>query len=331
MTYSSRIKEAKGQKSMIITVTFNPAIDKTAYVDNLVVGGLNRLEHVIADVGGKGVNVSKTIQQLQGATIATGFLGGSAGQFILNNLNDLGIQTDFIEVEGQTRTNLKVLNQNMELTELNEPGPIVTDQDIEKLIDRILTIAKQDPDQTWVVLSGNVGPGVNKDIYQNLISRFQQENIKTILDADGELFKNGVKAKPYFIKPNCFELSQYFGVEEELSNEKVIELASTFLNDQTKLVVVSMGIEGSIFLTADEVILAKALTIDYRSAVGAGDAMVAAIAWGLEQNMSLDDLVSWSVATSAGACMSEGTSPASRQVIEQLKPRVEATKWQKIK
>lgn len=314
---------------MIITVTFNPAIDKTAYVDNLVVGGLNRLEHVISDAGGKGVNVSKTIQALGGTTIATGFLGGNAGQFILDSLNNLGIQTDFIEVDGQTRTNLKVLNQNMELTELNEPGPVVTKKDIEKLVESILNLAKQDPDHTWVVLSGNVGPGVNKDIYQNLITRFHQNKIKTIMDADGELFKNGIKAKPYFIKPNRFELSQYFGVDENMTNEKVIELASTFLNDQTKLVVVSMGMDGSIFLTQDEVIIAKALKIDYRSAVGAGDAMVAAIAWGLEQNMNLDDLVAWSVATSAGACMSKGTAPASRQVIEELKTRVEITKWGK--
>lgn len=316
---------------MIVTVTFNPAVDKTARVDNLVVGGLNRLDHVISDAGGKGVNVSKTIQELQGNTIATGFLGGNAGQFILESLNNLGIQTEFIEVNGQTRTNLKVLNQNMELTELNEPGPVVTDQDIEKLIAKILTIAKQDPENTWVVLSGNVGPGVTKDIYQTLITRFHQDNIKTILDADGELFKHGVKAKPYFIKPNRFELSQYFGVEETMSNEKIIELASTFLNDQTQLVVVSMGIDGSIFITPDEVVIAKALKIDYRSAVGAGDAMVAAIAWGLEQNMSLDDLISWSVATSAGACMSEGTSPANRQVIEELKTRVETKKWEKTK
>lgn len=311
---------------MIITVTFNPAVDKTAHVENLVVGGLNRLENVIFDAGGKGVNVSKTIKELNGSTIATGFVGGSAGQFILQSLEDLNIQTDFVEVAGQTRTNLKILNKDMELTELNEPGPTITEQDIEKLVERILTLAKQDLDNTWVVLSGNVGPGVSKDIYQNLIMRFHRENIKTILDADGELFKNGIKAKPYFIKPNRFELSQYFGVNENISNEKVIELASTFLNEQTQLVVVSMGIDGSIFLTKDEVIVAKALKIDYHSAVGAGDAMVAAIAWGLEQNMSLDDLISWSVATSAGACMSEGTSPASRQVIEKLNTRVETIK-----
>lgn len=314
---------------MIVTVTFNPAIDKTARVENVVVGGLNRLSNVISDAGGKGVNVSKTIRELGGTTIATGFIGGNAGQFIADSLQELGIATDFIEVEGQTRTNLKVLNKDMELTELNEPGPTVTAQDIEKLTERIVELGHQDPENTWVVLSGNVGPGVDKDVYEKMITRFHDENVHTILDADGDLFRNGVKAKPYFIKPNRFELSQYFGEDENMSNDRVIELASTFLNDQTQLVVVSMGTDGSIFLTKDEVVIAKALKIDYRSAVGAGDAMVAAIAWGLEQKMSLNELIGWAVATSAGACMSEGTSPASREVIEELKTRVETTEWEK--
>lgn len=316
---------------MIVTVTFNPAVDKTARVSNLVVGGLNRLEHVISDAGGKGVNVSKTIQELGGSSVATGFLGGNAGQFIRDSLRDLKIATNFIEVDGQTRTNLKVLNKDMELTELNEPGPTVSDEDIERLTSKIIELSKQDLSNTWVVLSGNVGPGVGKDVYQKMIDRFHKENIHTIMDADGELFANGLKARPYFIKPNRFELSQYFGVDEDMSNDKVIELASTFLNEQTRLVVVSMGVEGSIFLTKERVVVAKALKIDYRSAVGAGDAMVAAIAWGLEQNMPLEELIAWAVATSAGACMSEGTSPASRTVIEELKTRVETTEWEKTK
>ena len=95
---------------MILTVTFNPAIDKTAEVDELIPGGLNRLRNVMQDAGGKGINVSKTIHALQGKSVATGFLAGSAGEYIRKVLNGLAIDNDFVWVEGMTRTNLKVLD-----------------------------------------------------------------------------------------------------------------------------------------------------------------------------------------------------------------------------
>ena len=118
---------------MILTVTFNPAIDKTAEVDVMIPGGFNRLKNVMQDAGGKGVNVSKTIHALQGKSIATGFLAGSAGEYIQKVLNELVIENDFVWVEGMTRTNLKVLDHDMELTELNEAGPVITETEIKRL------------------------------------------------------------------------------------------------------------------------------------------------------------------------------------------------------
>ena len=304
---------------MILTVTFNPAIDKTAEVDELIPGGLNRLRNVMQDAGGKGINVSKTIHALQGKSVATGFLAGSAGEYIRKVLNGLAIDNDFVWVEGMTRTNLKVLDHEMELTELNEAGPVITETEIKQLKDKILSLLHPND---FVVLSGNVSAQVRKDIYRELIELVKQQGARVILDADGELFAQGIQAKPYVIKPNKYELATYFGVSQDCSNEEMISLAKTLLNEECRLVVVSMGKQGSIFLSHEGIYQAEALHIQAHSRVGAGDAMVAAIASALEQDTPMEQLIALAVACSAGAVMTKGTQPAEKAVVEQLMKQV---------
>ncbi|MGX8835346.1 1-phosphofructokinase [Amedibacillus sp. YH-ame6] len=308
---------------MIITVTFNPAIDKTAEVDTLHVGGLNRLCNVRMDAGGKGVNVSKTIQALGGKTLCTGFLAGNSGEYIQSILQDMQIESDFVWVEGATRTNLKVLDDQRELTELNEAGPYIQGEQIQALMDKILSLCDE---TTLVVLSGNVSPGVEKSIYRDMIYKIKEKKASVILDADGELFKEGIQAHPMIIKPNKYELALHFGMDKNFTNQDIIQKAKGLLNEETKLVVVSMGGEGSIFLSKDGVYLANALSIQAHSSVGAGDAMVAAIAYASEQGYALEDLIRLAVATSAGAVMTEGTNPASKEVVENLMKQVQITK-----
>ena len=304
---------------MILTVTFNPAIDKTAEVDELIPGGLNRLRNVMQDAGGKGINVSKTIYALQGKSVATGFLAGSAGEYIRKVLNGLAIDNDFVWVEGMTRTNLKVLDHEMELTELNEAGPVITETEIKQLKDKILSLLHPND---FVVLSGNVSAQVRKDIYRELIELVKQQGARVILDADGELFAQGIQAKPYVIKPNKYELATYFGVSQDCSNEEMISLAKTLLNEECRLVVVSMGKQGSIFLSHEGIYQAEALHIQAHSSVGAGDAMVAAIAHALEQDTPMEQLIALAVACSAGAVMTKGTQPAEKAVVEKLMKQV---------
>lgn len=142
---------------MIITVTMNPAIDKTVDIDRLERGDLNRIKRVELDAGGKGINVSKTIKELGGSSIATGFLGGNSGQIIRQVLKDWGVETDFVEVDGETRTNLKVVEKMGEVTELNEPGPEVTEAQLEALMLKLEGYAGAD---TLFVLAGSIPKGV---------------------------------------------------------------------------------------------------------------------------------------------------------------------------
>ena len=310
---------------MIITVTFNPAIDKTAEVDVFHAGGLNRLKHVRMDAGGKGVNVSKTIQALGGASLCTGFLAGTSGEYIQSTLREQRIDCDFVWVEGSTRTNLKVLDDERSLTELNEAGPTIDSKQVSALMEKILTHCDE---STYVVLSGNVSPGVPSSIYREMIERIKMTKAKVVLDADGELFAQGIQAKPMIVKPNKYELALYFGMEESVSDEQIVAKAKTLLNEDTRLVVVSMGSEGSIFLHKDGVYRAQALSIQAHSAVGAGDAMVAAITYASEQGMALEELIRLAVATSAGAVMTKGTNPAARDVVEALIKQVIITKME---
>lgn len=310
---------------MIITVTFNPAIDKTAEVEKVCVGGLNRLKNVEMDAGGKGVNVSKTIQAFGGKSICTGFLAGSAGDFIEHALETLQISHDFVRVAGNTRTNLKVLDQHMELTELNEAGPDISEANLMTLKKRILALCKPGD---IVVLSGNVSPGVPVTIYEELIQAIHASDGRVVLDADGALFKHGIKAHPDCIKPNKYELAMHFGLEETMDTATLIEKASTLLQGNTNLVVVSMGKEGSIFITKEAVYIIDALHVHAHSSVGAGDAMVAGITYALDHQMNIEETIRIAVAAGTGAVMTKGTKPASKEVVDALMQDVHIRKWE---
>lgn len=304
---------------MIITLTMNPAIDKTAVVNELVVGGLNRLEQVISNAGGKGINVSKAICALSGKSLAMGFIAGSNGKFITDTLTALDIAYDMVEVNGNTRVNLKVLNKNMELTELNEVGDDIREAQLQELIVKLLCSVKAND---YVILSGSVPKGVPKDVYASLIHKIKEKGGKVILDADGALFVNGVKAIPTVIKPNVHELCEYFGVAETLDQDTLIHMGQQFLTVGVEQVVISMGKEGAIFLQGEEVAIAKGLQVKAHSSVGAGDAMVAGIAYALEKQTSFEEMIKIAMAASAGAVMSEGTNPAPKDVVEELMKQV---------
>lgn len=304
---------------MILTVTLNPAIDKTASVETMVVGGLNRLDHVLMNAGGKGINVSKTIQALGGVSIATGFVGGNNGRYITNCLDELGIVHDMVWVDGETRVNLKVLNKDNELTELNESGPKIEASFIEDLCAKIKQLLKKDD---LLVLSGSAPKGVDKNIYETLTCLAKSQGATVLLDADGELFELGIKAKPTVIKPNKYELCKYFQVDQSIANQDLIQLAKGLLEEGIQLIVISMGKEGSIYLSKEACLSSKALKIEANSSVGAGDAMVAALALALERKLTMEEMIKLAVASSAGAVMTQGTAPADYETVNRLMKQV---------
>lgn len=195
---------------MIITVTMNPAIDKTVDIGAFEHGGLNRIQRVVLDAGGKGINVSRTVKELGGTTIATGFLAGNSGAVIEKMLEEYGIQADFVHVGGETRTNIKVVEQDGTVTELNEPGPSVTPEQTEALLEKLEAYADSN---TLFVLAGSIPQGIGKDIYRVITEKVHAKGAAVLVDADGALFARSLAAVPDIVKPNRVELEEYFHAE----------------------------------------------------------------------------------------------------------------------
>lgn len=304
---------------MIITVTMNPAIDKTVEIESLKPGGLNRITRVEYDAGGKGINVSKTIHELGGVSIATGFLGGNNGKTIENVLNEKGIRNDFIWVDGETRTNTKVFEKNGEVTELNEPGPKIGEEETAELIKKLEGYAGED---TLFVFSGSIPRGVEKSIYAELTRKLHAKGATILLDADGELFRLAIEAGPDIIKPNRVELEGYAGIDYRASTEELLKITRGLVEKGIKTAAVSMGQSGALFVLPGYEVKCPALTVKAHSTVGAGDAMVAALAYSWDQKLGQEETVRLSIAASAGAVTTIGTKPPARELVEELKEQV---------
>ncbi len=305
---------------MIVTVTMNPAIDKTVDIGKFERGDLNRIKRVEIDAGGKGINVSKTIRELGGESIATGFVGGTSGTIIKQVLTDLGLRTDFVEVKGETRTNLKVVEETGEVTELNEPGPEVSKDQLNDLLNRLEGYANPD---TLFVLAGSIPAGIPTDIYRKITEQVHQKGAKVLLDADGVLFSESLKGKPDMLKPNRSELERYYQMDYRASEQELVSMGEKLLDQGVSMAAISLGQMGAIFLTKGKRYRCPGLRVKAHSTVGAGDALVAAMAYSWDQKLPLETCIRLCMGASAGAVTSIGTKPPKRSLVDELVERVE--------
>lgn len=303
-----------------MTVTLNPALDKTASVDALLPGELNRMRDVIVDGAGKGINVSKVLRALGGESVATGFIGGGSGEEIIRSLDAWGIRHDFVRIAGTNRTNLKVLDRgNTRLTELNEPGPAIAPAEYAALLAKLEAFASPD---ALFVFSGSIPAGVGTDAYAQMLRLVRGRGARAFLDADGAVFKAAVVERPEFIKPNRFEILQYHGLVkdgwESTPNDVILRLCRGFIDGGIGRMAVSMGKDGALFVSADDAFLCPGLDVKLHSTVGAGDSLVAGMALGEARGLPWREAAALALATSAGAVTTEGTKPPSRDLVESL-------------
>ncbi len=305
---------------MIYTVTLNPALDKTVTIPSFAAGTVNRVTSVRTDPGGKGINGSKVIQKLGGVSTAMGILAGGTGRRILEAVREMGIETDFVFQEGESRTNLKIVDPvHRAGTEINEPGFSYSEEAssalLEKLLGRIRT-------GDLVILAGRAPKDAPKDLCRNWTAACGEKGAKVILDADGIQLAEGVQASPWLIKPNEQELAELMG--RELPGRDELEEAARELMRQFSIpnVVVSLGEKGALYVTAGETIYAEGLSVPVKSTVGAGDSVVAALAVAEEKGMSLEETARFSTAVGAANVMTDGTSAAEYGTVQRLLPRV---------
>lgn len=271
---------------MIITITCNPAIDKTVYENKTVF-----------DIGGKGINVSKVLKSLKVDSMATGFLGKENGKLVIDDLNKNKIENHFIEIDGSVRTNTKYINDG-KLIEENEIGPTITEDDKNRLFEYVSTF-----ENDIVIISGSVSGNSDNNIYKDLINILKKRNNYVILDCSKQLLKNAIEAKPDIIKPNKQEICELFSIKYD--EKEIIDRCKKLGID---FICLSLAEEGAIFI-CDQVYKIKPLIKEISSNVGAGDAMVAALAYGRYKALDTKQTIKLAMATSLAACQTEGTKP----------------------
>lgn len=304
---------------MIYTVTLNPALDKTVEIPGMALDTVNRVTSMRTDPGGKGINVSKVIAKLGGESCAVGILGGESGRTLLAALEREGLRTHFRFVEGQTRTNLKIIDRALHTnTDINEPGLTVSPADLDALLRDLLGMVREGD---IVVLAGSLPQGAPQDTYRVWTAACREKGARVCLDADGVLLAEGLKAAPYLIKPNEDELSRLVGHRLTDTDELIAE-GRRLLKGGVTRVVISLGERGALYMRGNEVLYAEGLSVPVGSTVGAGDSVVAALAYADSLGMSDEDAVRLSTATGAANVMCSGTQPAEWEAVEKLLPQV---------
>jgi 6-phosphofructokinase 2 len=309
---------------MIYTVTLNPALDRTIYVETLKPFDANRIRHEERYAGGKGIDVSRALKELNAESIALGFIGGFAGREMEGRLLNEGIATDFTVITGETRVNVIIhdIGRSLETSMLAQ-GPEVQPFEIVKLMEKVENLEKPE----FVVVSGSLPLGVNPEIYRKILDISARKGARTVLDTDGPAFVTGLKAKPAVVKPNVFELSRYAG-EEITTQEQILRWADKLRESGVEIVLVSMAADGIIMVSDRLRLHARPPKVDVKSTIGAGDSAVAGFVYGLHRGLELAECLRWSVAAGSAATMCVGSGVCRWNDTEQLAKQVEVKSLQ---
>ncbi len=285
---------------MIYTLTLNPAIDHIVRLDKLEIGETNRMHEESISAGGKGINVSKILKNLDEESIALGYIAGFTGREVERLVNKEGISSDFINVEnGFTRINTKIKSDKE--TEINGPGLEVTEKDKEALLDKIDEIKDGD----YLFLSGSIPSYMDKRFYSEIMERLSSKDVIIAVDTIGDALKNTLEYGPKLIKPNLRELEDFFDVE--IYNNKDIEKYTRKLQEMgAKNIIISMGGDGAYFLPEEGngmfLEAPKGKVID---TVGSGDSMVAGFIYAIKESYSLEEAFKFSVSCGSATAFSE--------------------------
>lgn len=296
---------------MIYTVTLNPSLDYFLSVEHFSIGKTNRSTEEVYRPGGKGINVSWVLHNLGLESTALGFLAGFTGQEIKRQMESTGITTDFIELpRGMSRLNVKI--KQMDATEINASGPVLSEENLKQLRQKLAVLKKGD----ILILSGSLPGSVPTDIYKTLMEEVQGKKIPVIVDAIGDALLKTLPLHPFLIKPNHQELSELFCVELT-TREQVVPYAKKLQEQGARNVLVSLGGAGAVLLDQNGMVhesdVPRGKLIN---AVGAGDSMVAGFLTGYLEKQDMEHAFCMGVAAGSASAFSEGL--ADRETVEQL-------------
>ena len=289
---------------MIYTITFNPALDYIAQVENFKIGEINRTKTETILPGGKGLNVSIVLKNLEIENTALGFVAGFTGEELIRKMESQGVKTDFVKVEkGITRINLKIssMSENqVKETALNGMGPQITKNDMDILFEKIQKMSTKD----IVILSGSIPKNMDKDIYEKICKELKEKGITFIVDSTQELLMNVLKYNPFLIKPNKEELEETLNCKIS-TKEDIVNAAKTLQEMGAQNVLVSLGNDGALLLTKeDETYYSKVPKGQVVNTVGSGDSMVAGFLAGYYQTQDYEYALKVGVAAGSATAFS---------------------------
>lgn len=290
---------------MILTITLNPAIDKSTSVDALIPDKKLRCNNVIAEAGGGGINVSKGLKKLGMDSVAMFFSGGNNGLWLEDYLQNYGVGTIPIKVEGETRESFTVTeNSTNAQYRFVLPGPEISDSYTRSCIQALKEIS---PAPEIVVISGSLPPGINDSFYAELTKTANQLGAKTILDTSGKPLELAMKEGLYLIKPNLNELTSLSG-KETLQIHEVDDVAIDLIKKENiEMIVVSLGPSGAISVSKDCYDHIPAPMVKKNTTVGAGDSMVAGMVYKISKGAEAREIAEFGVACGSAATMGSGT------------------------
>lgn len=300
---------------MITTVTLNVSIDKAYKIKGCVESGkVIRVLECNNTAGGKGLNVSRVASLCGEEVLATGFVGGHCGALAEELLEKDNIKNKFTHVKSETRSCINILDENNVSTEFLEKGESISHEEINAFLDDFDKIIE---DSNVITISGSAPQGVPTNIYTTLINMIKAKNKKVILDASGDLLKEGIKALPTMIKPNSEEMENLLNVSIN-NEEEVIKNAIKLHESGIELVVVSLGSDGALLVCKDGVYHGKPPKIEVVNTVGCGDSMVAAFAVAMERGYSNIDSLKYAISISAANAMTFSTGSFNSEDVDNI-------------
>ena len=284
---------------MIYTLTFSPAVDYVVDVDNLKIGAINRTKNEIFMPGGKGINVSIVLSNLGIKSKALGFVGGFSGEFIKDELKKKNIETDFVDVDGITRINMKI--RSSEESAINGMGPILNDEDINKLVEKLKILNKED----YLVISGKIPASVSDAQFENILRVASENGARIVVDTEGKMLLTSLKYNPFLIKPNKEELEGLFNIT--INSDLDIEVyAKKLLDKGAKNVIVSLGSDGAILVNNETVCKLAAPKGDAKNTVGAGDSLLAGFIYEYITSQDMQKALKFAIAAGSATAFSDG-------------------------
>ncbi|MBF4284289.1 1-phosphofructokinase [Vibrio anguillarum] len=303
----------------VVTITLNPALDLTGSLDVLNVGSVSLVKQGSLHAAGKGVNVAKVLSDLGAKVTVTGFLGRDNQALFCQLFDQMAAIDEFVRVDGATRINVKLVEQSGEVSDINFPGVEVTPLAIEQF-ER--TLERLAADHDYFVLAGSLPQGISPALCASWIEKLHSMGKKVLFDSSRDALKAGLDAKPWLIKPNDEELSQFVG--RELHTPEQCQAAAAQLAEKgIENIVVSMGANGVMWLNQHQWLHAKPPRMQVVSTVGAGDTLVAGLCWGHMQQMEKTELLTFATALSALAVTQVGVGMSNRKQLETLQQQIQ--------